>query len=850
MKNFLKFSFMLGLCLSFWAESFAQKTTPNKGNVTLSPEQQKIENYKQQALKLVEFFHFAINTMGDEEATQKEKDVIINETFLKYFRDNKVQIEDDLVAVRQTVTNKDVQAYLKDIEFFFKNVTFEFTEQKADYLMNEAGQPYLMVAFKRILNGVTIDDENLNNSMDRFVEINIDEETGELKIVSIYTTRLSEEEDMMNWWNTLPTAWRTYFTEKNVLESALFKTDFQIVSRDTLMIGTEKKKVTYDLINYVKSVVNAETLDLSGRKDVEDLTPLTKMANLKTLDVSKTGISDITPLRSMTKLEVFRCAETMVSDLSYLRHSLELRELNVNKTMITDLKALEGFTKLSMLSVSNCNLLKDISTVEMLTQLKDFRFSSTTISTLDHLKNLTQLEYLQFNGTPVAELSPLSNLKKLEIIQMDRSKVSSLAPLKSLPALKKIYCDNTSVSKDEANQFMQTNHVIVVYASDILNRWWDGVSEAWKGILKAGVPDTGEKRELLHNILNKTEIDITNNAQIKEVEALKVMTNLKILKMASSGVSNLAPLRELKDLREIDFSGTFVTDIEPLSGLTKLTSIKGNNSKVGTIAPLANLVELKSLEMDGTQIREIKPLSTLANLDMIYMDKTLVNDAEVASFYASTKSPECLVIYKTQDLNRWWAALTEEWKKVFADEFNIADLKEAPNRLLMHKIGRLQKLVLKTPVKGLRPLQGLPMLKTLNIADQRLTSLDELKFCTNLEVLHCDKNPVSDITPILQLTNLRVLDLSGTIVEKLDGIGNLKKLEVLKIAGTKVKDLEPLAGVSTLKELDCSTTEVKRLDDLFGLPNLKKLDCFRTKLNQKRVDEFKGKKKGCEVVWY
>ncbi|GAB4345760.1 MAG: hypothetical protein OHK0038_25950 [Flammeovirgaceae bacterium] len=832
-------------------KSFAQKNTPNnKGSITLSPEQQKIENYKQQALKLVDFFHFAINTMGDEEASQKEKDVIINETFLKYFRDNKVQIEDDLVAVRQTVTNKDVQAYLKDVDFFFKNVTFEFNEQKAEYLMNEAGKPYLMVSFKRILNGITIDDENLNNSLDRFVEINIDEDTDELKIVSIYTTRLSEEEDMMNWWNSLPTALRSYFTEKNVLESALFKTDFQIVNRDTLMIGTEKKKVTYDLINYVKSIVSTESLDLSGRKDIEDLSPLTKMTNLKFLDVSKTSVSDIAPLRSMTKLEIFRCAETMISDLSYLRHSLDLRELNANKTMITDLKALEIFTKLTMLSVSNCNLLKDISTVETLTQLKDFRFSGTNIASVDHLKNLTQLEYLQFNNTPVADLSPLSNLKKLEIIQMDRSKVSTLAPLKSLPNLKKVYCDNTAVSKEEANEFMQTNHVIVVYASDILNRWWEGVSEAWKNVLKAGVTDTGEKREFLHNILNKTEIDVTSNVQIKDLEALKVMTNLKVLKMANSGVSNLAPLRDLKDLREIDFSGTFVTDVEPLSGLTKLSLVKGNNSKVGSIASLTNLVELKTLEMDGTQIREIKALSNLSNLDIIYVDKTLVNDTEVAAFYSSTKSPECLVIYKTQDLNRWWASLTEEWKKVFANEFNIADLKETPNRLLMHKIGRLEKLILKTPVKGLRPLQGLPMLKTLNIADQRLTTLDELKFCTNLEVLHCDKNPVSDITPILQLTNLRILDLSGTIVEKLDGIGNLKKLEILKIAGTKVKDLEPLASVTTLKELDCSTTEIKRLDDLFGLPNLKKLDCFRTKLNQKRVNEFKSKKKGCEVVWY
>ncbi|MCS6833821.1 MAG: hypothetical protein NZ521_09630, partial [Flammeovirgaceae bacterium] len=154
--NLLFIVFFLAIC-----SLFAQKNTPTKKeNTTTStkkentattktaaseqqktPEQQKIEEYKAKALDLLEFFEFALNTMGDEETTQQEKDIIINETYLKYFRDNKVHIEDDLVAVRQTITNKDVQAYLKDVDFFFKNVTFEFADPKVEYLMSETGDP-------------------------------------------------------------------------------------------------------------------------------------------------------------------------------------------------------------------------------------------------------------------------------------------------------------------------------------------------------------------------------------------------------------------------------------------------------------------------------------------------------------------------------------------------------------------------------------------------------------------------------------------------------------------------------------------------------------------------------------
>ena len=53
--------------------------------------------------------------------------MLITESYTKIFRDAKVQVEDDLVEKRNVITNKDVQAYLKDVDFFFDDVKFEFT---------------------------------------------------------------------------------------------------------------------------------------------------------------------------------------------------------------------------------------------------------------------------------------------------------------------------------------------------------------------------------------------------------------------------------------------------------------------------------------------------------------------------------------------------------------------------------------------------------------------------------------------------------------------------------------------------------------------------------------------------
>ena len=81
----------------------------------------KIEQYKGEAQSLVYFIEYMFNVLGDPEASTAEKDVIIQESYLKVFRDAKVQIEDDLVPNRKVVTNKDIPAYLKDITFFFKS---------------------------------------------------------------------------------------------------------------------------------------------------------------------------------------------------------------------------------------------------------------------------------------------------------------------------------------------------------------------------------------------------------------------------------------------------------------------------------------------------------------------------------------------------------------------------------------------------------------------------------------------------------------------------------------------------------------------------------------------------------
>src|SRR5882757_5796235 len=65
---------------------------------------------------LVAFFQFMLNTLGSKQTSARDKDILITESYSKIFFDNKVQIEDDLDMDRKVITNKDVTAYLKDVD--------------------------------------------------------------------------------------------------------------------------------------------------------------------------------------------------------------------------------------------------------------------------------------------------------------------------------------------------------------------------------------------------------------------------------------------------------------------------------------------------------------------------------------------------------------------------------------------------------------------------------------------------------------------------------------------------------------------------------------------------------------
>ncbi|MEZ4828527.1 MAG: leucine-rich repeat domain-containing protein [Bacteroidia bacterium] len=841
-----------------------------------SPDTTSISAYKQQVRQLISFLQFTFNAIGDSTASAREKEIIITQSYLKIFRDPEVQIEDDLAEYRSTVTNKNVQAYLKDIDFFFRYVSFEFLINEVSHEINESGGLYFQAKMDRVLRGVTFDGDSVYHVQPRVVEINLDPDSRILKIASIYTTRLSEQEDLTNWWNQLPFDWQAIFAKDISVNDTLTMADVLSLQDslrigDTLFIGSTPVSLNSALIfTDLKRIMQSEKIDLSYNPSITDLEPLGKLTRLREVYISGTAIRDLTPLRNLTRLEVLKCDNTLVSDFSPMRYAISLREIFAGNTRLRDLSPFVYFSQLTRLDIQG-SMVDDlqplaglsslqavyiqktpVSSLAPLTRLHGLEivdFSETGVSDLEPLRGKTKLHTVFFEKTAVSDLKPLSGAVSLRLIFADNSGLVSLEPLNSLSGLRKVYCDHTDVSRESASRFMRQHPgSLVVYASATLQDWWEKLDSAWKNIFAASVElSENPDREQLHQVAGISRIDINSHPTIQNLEPLSMLTNSEELHCAYIPVESFDPIADLVQLKVLDCSHTQLENTAPLRFLTQLTDLNCAHTRIDSLNDFAGLSHLEWLDIEKTSVKSLSPLDELSKLKEIYCDSTGVDVAEARRFLSYRS--DCLVIFESEKLEQWWEGLSQAWQTIIRSHVR---LDPTPDREQLHQIISLEgiSVVDNQRITDLKPLEEFLRLNQLKITNTGVSSLDPLARLTSLKVLDCSLNPVESLLPLSDLKNLTYLDVENTPVSTLDPLTALVKLEELICAGTQIRDLKALSGMINLKRLDCSNTDIRKLTELDGVFSLVSIKCFNTRLNQKKVDSFAEMHKGCEVIFY
>jgi hypothetical protein len=865
--------------------------------------QQQVENYREQIRRLMGFLEFSMNTLGSPEASTREKETIINESYLKAFLNDKVQIEDDLDENREIVTYKDVQDYLKDIDFFFKEAVFHFDIQDIKSLKNDLGMNYFKVTANRNLQAVTVNDAVINNNKTRYIEINLDDKEQVLKIASIYTTRLDEAREMVNWWNAMPTEWKNVLgadymvtdsirlSQVNILnDSTLLRIHEipEVVQRDSFIyIGNDSLLVTesdtifkevYDTLpvgknssmRMLKEIMKQKDLDVRANKAIIALYPADEMTELRTLNISNTSITDLFPARNLTKLVSLNISGTAINNLDPIRYNTQIKELKLDSSLVSSLTPIQDFDSLEVLYFSYTKV-DSLLPIKRLVNLKDLRLDNTPVGDLSALADLTQLENLSiagtladslsslqylitlkrinFENTRINSLSPLSRLENLEIIDADQTQIADLSPLGSITALQKVYCNQTMITKNLANAFMASHpKVLIIYESQELSSWWAGLSLDWQKVFMSYVKlDPLPSTEQLHQLTLLSEINIEGNDNITSLEPLANLTNLKEINAGGTLISDLSPLSGLTDLKILSCPNTRVSDLAPLGSVTQLEQLDLSSTLIDSLNGLNTLDHLQILKIDKTGVDNLQPVTGCKALRYIYCDNTKIGKVDIDNFLDI--NPGCLIIYQSNLLKNWWSALLPAWKSAFRTHTQLDD---PPTREQLQALADLNALDMagNQEITSLQPLTILHRLEDFSLANSIIKDITPLHDLVRLKKLNLSGNPVTDLIPISSLPALTNLDISNTPIEKLDALKPLVSLEYLNCSGTKIKKLDPLASLVNLKKLECYNTDIGNLKPLINLVHLRQLVCYNTKLSVKKVDAFKAQMPELDVVFY
>jgi len=845
----------------------AMTATAQNKNQNTKLTKEDIATYENDIKKMVTYLQETFNFIGDPSETTQEKEIIFYQSYAKIFQDDQVQIEDDLDNNRSISLCKDVQAYLKDIDFFFQYAKFTFDVQNIANLYKEDGSPYFKVTMNRKLVAKTVTNDSINDVRTRYIEINLDPKNNSLKIASIYTTKINERQTLQYWWNSMPSAWKNYFAKDlRINDSIPLKSIMQVNENDFIYsypvlanTGGETQVTAWkenviktgidNLYKVLKNLSMTQEVNVADIKTITNIEPLSELSELITLDISGTNVNDLTPLRNANKLKTLIASNTQINDLSPLKYDIMITELDISETEVTDLSVLETLTHLEKLNISNTNinnlqpieycpdlafLVAEGSQVTNLTPIAkqnniiSLNINNTKVKDLSPISNYPSLQSLKISNTPIDNLNALGNMKELKELYCSNTTINDLSPLKNHRRLSKVYCDNTGVTVSQASEFSKENpFTLVIYDTNALSEWWDKLPIYWKAIFSKQIQIDGTPTtEQLHEVINLTELDISDNEFIQ----------------------SLLPISRLTNLVNLNISNTDISQIDALYGMTNLETIALESTHVSNLRPLANMNQLRVLNINNTPVSKIDCLANDSHLEIIWAENTEIDMEQVKALKKSL--PDVTVVFQTDELQSWWRYLDDNWKRVFKNHIPCEN--EEPTPLELHKMVAIREITIdqENSVTSLEPIRYCDWLEKANFNHQGIRSIDPLYDKIHLTELQLKDNPIDNLDPLVNDTLISILNLENTQISDLSKLEKLSHLRILNVGGTGIKNLKPLSKMRELEELMINNTNVKNISPIENIPSLKLLKMYNTKVKNKTVNDLQQKRYDLNIVYY
>ncbi|MGO5093901.1 leucine-rich repeat domain-containing protein [Clostridium sp. LCP25S3_F10] len=436
--------------------------------------------------------------------------------------------------------------------------------------------------------------------------------------------------------------------------------DVEIVGNEIVTFGDKVlEREIRELINnysepiYKRQLLSITKLELSGR-GIVDLQGLESMENLTYLDLSNNEISNIDSIKKLVKLKKLVLHKNKIGSIKSIESLRSLEELDLSNNIIGDITILGSLTNLNRLDLSR-NGIVSISSLSSLIKLQYLSLYENKISereeSLKKLYNLREL-YLKNSGVSNFDvtLAYYNNLEKKDFttnsdfIVFDEKLNSDLAKIireilgkdentniykSEIDTITDLDLSEEAISRLNISSTLTNANVInldgIQYFSNLhsINLRGHGNLEGLENLM----PITGLiKLDLQGREINYTSLYYIryltslrylylNNMNLTgDLSFLETLTDLRVLDLSRTGISDISVLDKLRKLNELYLGGNNITKLSYLENLTNLVKLDlvGNND-ITSIHALRNLINLRYLTLPITNPKRIKDYSAVAS---------------------------------------------------------------------------------------------------------------------------------------------------------------------------------------------------------------------------------------------
>lgn len=246
-------------------------------------------------------------------------------------------------------------------------------------------------------------------------------------------------------------------------------------------------------------------------------------------------IQDLTPLKNLRELKSLDLRNNLIRDLKNIQKLTQLTYLDLSQNQIVDLKPIQELKQLQNL-ILNHNRIKDSSPIQKLKQLKTLNLSHNYINNLTPIQELRELNYLYLSDNQITDLQPIQELKQLITLALNHSHVNNLNPIQELKQL--TYLDLSNNQINDLKPIRELKQLIHLYLSN--NQ----------------INDLRPIRRLKQ----LTHLYLSNN-RINDLQFIRELKQLTHLYLSNNQINDLQFIRELKQLTHLYLKHNQITYI-------------------------------------------------------------------------------------------------------------------------------------------------------------------------------------------------------------------------------------------------------------------------------------------------